>query len=130
MSLNLYLNTRTDERFYLSYQQPSLKRRWDWWRFRSLAWEPGPFRSWSFRLWPIDETHFRGFQVYLGKLWGDHRGGKLDNTRTLMLREGTLGGSPTEQQMGYVYTATPSEQWAIRIKQLDKTPVTSNMGGA
>jgi hypothetical protein len=130
MTLQLEKDARPDERFYLSYRAPRLTRRRDWWRCRSLAWEPGPFRSFTVRLRGIDETHFRGLQLYLGKLWGDRRGGKLDHTRTLMLRAGHLGGTAVEQQMGYVYTATPSEQWAVRIKQLDIEPVWTNMGGA
>jgi hypothetical protein len=128
--LDIHLGSHDKERFYLLYREPRLKRNWTIWRFRYLSWEPGPFKSWSFRLYEIDETHFRGIQIYLGKLFGDHHGGKLDNTRTQMLRLGQLGGTYVEQQMGYIYTSTPSEQWAIRIKQLDKTPVISNMGGA
>lgn len=128
--LNLHLNARPYERFFLSYEVPHLVLFCKWWRFRYLKWAPLPWRSFSIRFRHIDDKHFWGFQVYVGKLFGDHYGGKVDWTRTMMLRSGQLGGSSMECQFGYVYVATPSEQWAIRTRTLDYEPVVSNMGGA
>jgi hypothetical protein len=121
MGLNLHLNARPDERFYLQVGPPHLAAHFDWGWLRRTHWHcvDRSFTSWWF---------FGCLQWY-------HGSAKCDGTRTRMYWAGMLTDTPEgyyKPDMNlYVMTMTPSELLALRWRRTGPgEPTWDGMGGS
>jgi len=110
----------TRECFYWVAEEPT-PRVWRLGRLRWVRWQPRWFWSLSWRIHdePVPAGKFLAWQLYVG--WG-----KCDPTQTQRLRDGLFG----EPRTGYLLTCTVAEMLAFRKRELDESPVWTNMGGA
>lgn len=119
--MNLYLNARPDEVFYLQDGEPQPH----WWGVRWLV-----RRVWWTNIFDASNDHATWVSwTFLWFFHFYHGTAKCDGTRTAMYWSGQLGEPRNDSK--YVMTATPKEMLAVRFRRngMDAVPVWNNMGG-